>query len=479
MTTVQPHNAIAIWWIRRDLRLTDNPALQAALAHTSQVIPLFILDSRLLNSSYGSPKRTAFLLAGLRALDDALRQRNSRLIVRQGKPLVELARLCREVSGAHIFAQRDFSQYARQRDSAVAAKLPITFTEGVAIRPVDAVCKDDGAPYTVYTPYSRKWKAITHLSRADILPAPVELATPPHIASLDIPAPPETLPDFAAGEGEGKQRLARFVAGDAPPIFAYASQRDRPDLNATAQLSPYLRFGMISARLAAVGAVEAMQRAPSADARKSAQTWLDELIWRDFYLAILATFPKVQGASFRNGYDQIAWLNSEDDFAAWRAGRTGYPFVDAAMRQLAATGWMHNRARMVTASFRVKHLLIDWRWGERWFMQNLVDGDPAANNGGWQWSAGTGTDAAPYFRIFNPITQGQKFDPDGDYIRRWVKELGQVSSKYIHEPWKMDRTEQAKAECRIGIDYPAPIVEHKMARQRALDAYKSALDGSG
>ncbi|MEZ4656835.1 MAG: deoxyribodipyrimidine photo-lyase [Caldilineaceae bacterium] len=475
MTTDQPHSPVAIWWIRRDLRLTDNPALQAALDYASQVIPLFILDPRLLNSSYNGPKRTAFLLAGLQALDDALRQRHSRLIVRQGEPLIELGRLCREVSGVHIFAQRDYAKYARQRDDAVAAELPITFTEGVAIRPVEAVRKDDGAPYTVYTPYSRKWKTLTQLSRSDILPAPTKFATPADAPTLDIPAPNEQLPNFVAGEIEGKKRLAHFLTGEAPPIFAYAEQRDRPDLDATAQLSPYLRFGMVSARLAALGAEEAMRRAPSAAARKSAQTWLDELIWRDFYLSILANFPTVQGASFRQNYDKIAWLNNEDDFAAWQEGRTGYPFVDAAMRQLAATGWMHNRARMVVASFLVKHLLIDWRWGERWFMQNLVDGDPAANNGGWQWSAGTGTDAAPYFRIFNPITQGEKFDPNGAYIRQWVTELANTPSKYIHEPWKMGRAEQVKAGCRIGADYPAPIVAHKMARQRALDTYKAAL----
>ena len=475
MSTDQSAHHVAIWWIRRDLRLTDNPALQAAMEHAPQVVPLFILDPRLLNSTYNSPKRTAFLLAGLQALDNALQQRHSRLIVRKGEPVAELLRLCQELEGVHIFAQRDYSSYARARDDAVAANAPITFTEGAAIQPIEAVRKDDGSPYTVYTPYSRKWKATVHLRRADILPAPATISTPATVSTLDIPTPKEQLAHFSAGEAEGKSRLARFITGDAPPIFTYASQRDRPDLDATSQLSPYLRFGMISARLAALGATEATRRAPSDGARKSAQTWLNELIWRDFYLAILAHFPEVQGKSFRQGYDKIAWLNHDDDFTAWQKGRTGYPFVDAAMRQLAATGWMHNRARMVVASFLVKHLLIDWRWGERWFMQNLVDGDPAANNGGWQWSAGTGTDAAPYFRIFNPITQGQKFDPDGPYIRQWVPELTHVAPADIHEPWKMGKAKQEQAQCRIGADYPAPIVDHKMARQRALDAYKTAL----
>jgi deoxyribodipyrimidine photo-lyase len=278
---------------------------------------------------------------------------------------------------------------------------------------------------------------------------------------------------FPPGESEAKRRLGVFLGGDAAPVFAYGQQRDLPGVEATSGLSPYFRFGMLSARLAAVGAYEAIDRAPDPTARKGAEVWLNELIWREFYVAILHHFPHVQRGSFRPAYDKIQWRNDPADFAAWCAGRTGYPLVDAAMRQLQATGWMHNRVRMVAASFLVKDLLIDWRWGERWFMQQLVDGDPASNNGGWQWTAGTGTDAAPYFRVFSPVAQGQKFDPTGGYVRRWAPELEGVPDAYIHAPWEMATSEQIKARCVLGVDYPAPIVDHGFARERVLEAYRA------
>ena len=230
---------------------------------------------------------------------------------------------------------------------------------------------------------------------------------------------------------------------------------------------------MVSARETAVCAIEAISNAGGKASRDNAQVWLDELIWRDFYLQILHYFPHVLGNNFRSKYDAVVWRDDKAEFAAWCAGQTGYPIVDAAMRQMNETGWMHNRARMIVASFLVKDLLIDWRWGEKYFMQRLVDGDPAANNGGWQWSAGTGTDAAPYFRIFNPISQGKKFDPDGAYIHRWVPELRNLSGKDLHEPWKMPPMMQRSVGCVIGQDYPAPIVDHKFARQRTLEAYKA------
>jgi deoxyribodipyrimidine photo-lyase len=270
--------------------------------------------------------------------------------------------------------------------------------------------------------------------------------------------------------------LQAFTGGEQPPIFDYADQRNRMDLQGTSQLSPYLKFGMLSPRQAIIAAGSAIQDAPDAESRKGAETWLNELIWREFYISILYHFPFVLKSSFRESLRDIHWNNDRADFNAWCQGRTGYPIVDAAMRQLSQTGWMHNRARMIVASFLVKDLLIDWRWGEGWFMQHLVDGDPAANNGGWQWTAGTGTDAAPYFRIFNPILQSQKFDPAGEYIRRWVPEMAVLPDKYIHTPWQTPPELQKQLGCVIGKDYPPPIIDHSFARNRTLVAYNIARE---
>lgn len=469
----------AVWWIRRDLRLTDNQALHAALAHSDAVLPVFVLDDALLASAYSGEKRTAFLLGGLRALDEALRARGSRLIVGRGDPAAVLTRLAQDHAVTAVFAEQDVSPYARSRDERVAqalAPVPLTFTPGPSIRPLEQIVKDDSTPYTVYTPFSKRWKARPPVVRGDILPAPQSLTTPGEVPGDPLPQEP-VLPSgvpFPPGEDEAKARLRAFVHGDDAPIFDYANDRNRPDLDGTSRLSPYLRFGMLAPRLAALAAYTALERAPSAGAAKGAETWLNELIWREFYLKILQEYPYVRQGAFRPEYDAIRWHNDPAEFDAWCAGQTGYPFVDAAMRQLNTTGWMHNRARMVVASFLVKDLLIDWRWGERYFMQQLVDGDPAANNGGWQWTAGTGTDAAPYFRIFNPITQGEKFDPDGAFVRRWVPELANVPGKFIHAPWTMAKSDQIRAACTIGQTYPAPIIDHGWARQRTLDAYKIA-----
>ena len=460
----------AIWWIRRDLRLADNDALATALSHARRVIPAFILDPALLEGPTAAEKRTAFLMAGLRSLDSDLRTRGSRLVVRRGRPVAELARLAAETGATAMFAEEDHSAYARQRDSAVAAELPLVFAGSSAIRPPGLVLKADGSPYTVFTPFSRAWLAVGPLRRGDLQPAPERLPDPGDAAGESIPVThsPDSPDLFPAGEGEAQRRLEQFIAERSA---AYAESRHRMDLEATSGLSPYLRFGMISARAAAIAATEVQSAAQGTQESKGASAWLNELIWRDFYIHILAHFPHVSRESFRESMRDIQWRNDRAEFDAWRDGRTGYPVVDAAMRQLRRTGWMHNRARMIVASFLVKDLLIDWRWGERWFMNNLIDGDPAANNGGWQWTAGTGTDAAPYFRVFNPITQGVKFDPDGEYVRCWVPELDRIPAPAIHEPWQLGPLEQRAAGCIIGHDYPHPIVDHAAARERALAAF--------
>ncbi len=464
----------AIWWVRRDLRLDDNPALEAAMAGANQVVPVFIQDPALLSSPYVGDKRLSFLNQGLGALHEDLLARGSGLLIRKGRPAAVLKELASELEAGRVFAQEDFSPYARSRDGRVGEVVDLALTPGVVVHHPRKVLKDDGDPYTVFTPFSKKWRQVP-LSEAPS-PAAAHIPTPAGVRWGPRPTPilfDPPLP-FKAGEAEARERLYAFTRGEKPLIFRYAEDRNRVDLEGTSGLSPYFRFGMLSARQAAVEALRASREAPDEASRKGAETWLNEVIWREFFQGILYHFPRVRQASFREDYQSIQWANDEEEFEAWCQGRTGYPLVDAAMRQLLALGWMHNRARMVVASFLTKDLLIDWRWGEGWFMQHLVDGDPGSNNGGWQWTAGTGTDAAPYFRIFNPISQSKKHDPEGAYIRRWVPELAVVPDSHIHEPWDMPEDLQRETGCLIGRDYPAPIVDHQWARERTLVAYKQA-----
>ncbi len=463
----------AIWWVRRDLRLTDNQALQSVLESTDQVVPVFILDPNLLSSPYASEKRTAFLMAGLHSLDEQLHQCGSRLIIRQGDPLEQLTCLVGEIQPVNaIFAEPDYSPYARQRNDAVARSLPVRWTGSPAIHPPGSVIKADGLPYTVFTPFSRAWKALPSFQSNINFTVPARINTRKNIDSLPIPTEP-TLPAtvlFSAGEGEAQRRLRDFLGGGM--VNSYATQRNRVDLDATSQLSPNFRFGMISARQAAVQAIAAQITIRDKEAQEGIEIWLNELIWRDFYIHILYHFPRVHRFNFR--MKNIPWKNDRDNFIAWCNGHTGYPAVDAAMCQLIQTGWIHNRARMLVASFLTKDLLTDWQWGERFFMQHLINGDPAANNGGWQWTAGTCADAAPYFRVFNPIMQSARYDPEGIYIRHRVPELVQVPQEYIHTPWKMPSDIQQSTGCLIGRDYRAPIVDHAAAKERALVMYASA-----
>lgn len=463
----------AIWWIRRDLRLSDNQALSEALHQAEKVIPLFILDPTLQNSLNSGAPRLAFLYEGLRELDTSLRQRGSQLILRKGIPKNELRVLLTESGAEAVFAEEDISPYARRRDKEIDRELPLVLLPGVTVQPVSSLCKQDGTPYTVFTPFSRMWR--NQSFPGNPLESPHQLPEVPALTSLDIPTSPQSLPitQFTAGESEGQRRLKTFTN---EKIFHYAAERNRMDLEGTSTLSPYLRFGMISARQAAAAAYQAEAQAGNSTQRQGVEAWLNELIWRDFYAAILFNFPFVRENAFRPDFRRISWLQDAGEFTAWKEGRTGYPIVDAGMRQLNATGWMHNRARMITASFLTKDLLINWQEGEQYFMQHLLDGDTASNNGGWQWSAGTGTDAAPYFRVFNPVLQGQKYDPLGNYVRDWIPELANVPDRYIHTPWLMPPDVQQSSRCIIGKDYPGPIIDHALARQRALDAYRRSIN---
>lgn len=458
---------IPVWWIRRDLRLQDNPALVAAIHRADYFIPLFILEPQLLAKA--APKRRDFLLDALQELDQQLRQLGSCLILRTGPAISALQTLANQLGEMTLYAQEDYSPFSRQRDQQVSQYFHLTLTPGVVIHSPELVLKADGDPYTVFTPYKNQWYRQSLPTPADILDTPRHL--PPLPAGVMSEALPEhtSLADFPASSSAAEDRLKDFINNG---LTQYRSQRDRLDLQGTSLLSPYLRFGLVSARACFVQAQVKALQAGDDRAHSESHTWMNELIWREFYTAILAHFPRVMRGPFREKYRHIPWRDDPHDLRAWQQGETGFPIVDACMRQLLSTGWMHNRGRMIVASFLTRDLLINWQAGEAWFMDHLIDGEPAANNGGWQWSAGTGTDAAPYFRIFNPLLQGQKHDPKGDYIAQWVPELRACPRRYIHEPWTMPVDQAASAHCLVGKDYPERIVDHRFARERSLAAYR-------
>jgi len=456
-----------IWWIRLDLRLNDNNALKLALETGLPVLPIFIIDPILEVSP--TIARQSFIYAGLYALDKRLRQHGSYLVMRKGDPVQILTDLVNQHNVAKIFAEEDFSPYATERDKEIARQLPLSLVSGLTINHPSITLKADGRPYTVFTPFKNAWSKLPMGSVSAWQPDR-PLATPAQIKTLEIPQ--HTLnPHFPASEDAAATRLQDFLADK---IYSYHQDRDMMDLNGTSMLSPYLKSGMLSIHRVWDMAAELLQNPLNEKTSQGVVTWQNELIWREFYQYILYHFPHVRDEAFDASFRTIPWRDSNHDLQAWQSGLTGFPVVDAAMRQLLGMSWMHNRARMITASFLAKDLLLNWQEGEKWFMQHLIDGDLASNNGGWQWSAGVGTDAAPYFRIFNPILQGKKFDPTGKYIKKWVPELRNVPENYIHEPWLMPMDLQEQIGVRIGKEYPLQIVDRTISRERTLIAYKQA-----
>ncbi len=463
---------IVIWWIRRDLRIQDNQALYSALQTGLSVLPVYILDPKILNHT--APHRHAFLFEGIDSLQKDIAQLNGKLVIKHGDPLEVLKTLVAEKDAVRIFCEADFTPYAIQRDERIARELPLSVVGAPTILHPASVIKMDGTPYAVFTPYSKKW-------REQFLAKPISIQLLENIfAQIQTESTP--LPGyipgkyFVPGEKAAQESLSQFLGGQ---VYQYHQNRNRLDLDGTSRLSPYLKFGMVSARQAAwMVRQKLITNSPSSEL-EGCETWLNELIWRDFYSAILYYHPNVLHQAFQAKYRNLDWRYAPDDLERWKLGQTGYPVVDAGMRQLLQTGWMHNRARMITASFLVKDLLINWQEGEAWFMQQLVDGDPASNNGGWQWTAGVGTDAAPYFRIFNPTTQGKKFDPTGNYIRTWLPELAGVPNAYIHQPEQMPLDVQQQVGCVIGRNYPKPMVDHAIARERCLQVYRQQKPADG
>jgi deoxyribodipyrimidine photo-lyase len=446
-------------WFRRDLRLADHPALATAVERGEDVVPVFVLDPALLAGRHA--RREAWVLAAVAALDGEMRGAGAPLVVRRGDPREEIPRLAREVAAGAVSWNRDYTPLARRRDAAVAAACraigvePRELADAVIAEP-DALLTHAGEPYRVFTPYHRAWAA---RPAAAPLPAPGRLTTiaaPPTVALPaidrgDVPA---------AGPGAAAHALSRFLD---TRVATYHERRDRLDVAPTSELSVHLRVGALSVRQVAAAAE---QVAREARRRAGATAFLRQLAWREFFVQLLWHRPDTRHADLRPR--EIAWRDDPDGLAAWQEGRTGYPLVDAGMRQLARTGWMPNRARLVVASFLTRHLLVDWRAGERWFMRELLDGDPAVNVGNWQWVASTGADAMPGFRVFNPVLQGRRFDPGGRYVTRWVPELAGLPPERVHEPW-------------VGggvAGYGPPIVDHARARARAL-AVLDPTRGSG
>lgn len=459
--------APALVWFRRDLRDHDHAALAAALASGRPVHCAFVFDTDILDALPSRvDRRIEFIHGSLQQLDAALRRRGGGLIVRHGRAGDELPRLAGELGVAEVYANRDYEPAAQARDAAVDRQLAaaggrLRLYKDQVIFERDELLTGAGRPYTVFTPYKNAW--LKRLSAADhaplsaqgrLAPAPESLPT---LAELGFAPTDLGQLGIVPGMAGARQLWDEFRAGR---IRRYGTLRDFPALKGVSYLSVHLRFGTISIR-----------ELVSAALAEKADPWLNELIWRDFYFMILDRFPHVVDRAFKPEYDAIRWADWPEGLAAWQQGRTGYPLVDAAMRQLNHSGWMHNRLRMVVASFLCKDLGLDWRLGERYFAERLNDFDLAANNGGWQWAASSGCDAQPYFRIFNPVTQSEKFDPDGKFIRRYVPELARVPDKYIHAPWTMGRLEQEALGVVIGRDYPGPIVDHAAAREKTLARY--------
>lgn len=430
---------IAIFWHRRDLRLEDNAGLYYALKSGLPVLPVFIFDANILNRLEDkADKRVDFIHQQITLLKKQLQQLGSDMVLYYGEPLEVWKTIARDYDVAKVFTNHDYEPEAIKRDEAVqrflaAKNITLHTYKDQCIFEKSEVVKDDGLPYTVFTPYAKKWKA--RLNTFYLEPYPTEK----YLANLLTITKPSSLVSL---KEIGFQRTQAHYPGKEVAqgiVKNYSEQRNFPAIAGTSKLGIHFRFGTISIR-------EKARKAMMLN-----ETFLNELIWRDFYMMILSHFPHVASGSFRKEYDRIRWRNDEGEFKAWCEGNTGYPIVDAGMRELNATGFMHNRVRMVAASFLTKHLLIDWRWGEAYFAQKLLDFDLSANNGGWQWAAGCGTDAAPYFRIFNPTLQAEKFDKQGLYIQQWVPEL-------------------------LTPQYPKPIVVHEVARKRCLEVYKMALN---
>jgi deoxyribodipyrimidine photo-lyase len=469
--------SIAIFWFRQDLRLSDNPAFLQACEQYTQVLPIYIDDYSTQDLPLGEASRV-WLHHSLDKLKHSLQDHDSDLLLFQGDAKTIIMELVSQLDAEAVLWNRCYDPHSIERDTAIKASLK---AESILAHSENAsllnepwqILKKDGTPYRVYTPY---WKQV-HAAGLERLPSPTpsEIPTLPKLDSIeaislddlsllpDRPWGDTMLKSWEVGEAAADARLTEFL--EKAGAQDYKDVRDFPATSGTSRLSPHLHFGEISPRQIIY---RTLQEIPLSELDKGTETFLKEVVWREFAYYVLYHFPETQQQAMYPQFNNFPWRTGDEvteHLAAWQQGRTGYPIIDAGMRELWATGWMHNRVRMIVASFLAKNLLISWQVGEAWFRDTLVDADSASNAFGWQWASGCGADAAPYFRIFNPVTQSKKFDPKGDYIRRWIPELRAMNDKFIHEPWLAPATQLANSK------YPEPIVDLSATRQRALDAY--------
>ncbi len=519
-------NKLVLVWFRRDLRITDNTALRRAYARAKevggQVLPVYFAEKKLLTGPNSSNNRNLFWSQSLLELQENLRTMNSDILIVDGSArssILELINKIRSIQPPNqrnyevdsFYFNEDYTEFSRRRDEEVASILK---DQNVEINPCkdlvvyhkDEVSKADKSIYSVFTPYKNAWlkkysveagefaaslsknydeefrisleNLLVKKSAKDNVFDSIEKSTD-FVKIFDLKEWANKLEKnpFLAQKGGEKSAQTAVKNFFLNKIYSYSVTRNRADINGTSKLSAHLKFGTISIRKLVANTFHYIEKAPDSASRASCEIYLSELIWREFYQMILANHPHVEKEEFQKKYIGISWENNFKKFEAWKNGLTGYPFIDAAMRELNQTGWMHNRGRMAVAMFLTKDLDVDWRLGEKYFMEKLVDGDTAANNGGWQWSASTGTDAAPYFRIFNPVTQGLKCDPNGDYVRKWVPELAMIKDKKIHAPWELDPIIlRADHEIELGESYPERIVDHYIARDKSIAKYKFEAD---
>ncbi|GGD03321.1 cryptochrome/photolyase family protein [Aquisalinus flavus] len=471
-----------LFWFRQDLRLDDNPALRAAIDTGQPVVPVFVLDDVTPGDmAYGSASRW-WLHKSLDSLGEQLKSAGSTLVLRRGDAKEIIPKLVQEIGASQVFWNRRYAKWQVEADKALKKSLEddeirVTSCNGrLLYEPWDIETKS-GGPYRVFTPF---WKALKSQGNVrDTVTAIRKIDGPSRYPATDtlsdwalLPTKPNWAKGFEEvwepGEKGAMSALRNFLDG---PVDSYKDDRNRPDRNGTSRLSPHLHFGEISP----VQIWHLVRNKISAGEVPDSQgdVFLSEIAWREFSYSLIYFNPEMHKKELMEKFRDFPWEHSEKKLEAWKKGQTGYPIVDAGMRQLWREGWMHNRIRMVVGSFLVKHLLLDWRDGMMWFWDTLVDADEANNTASWQWIAGCGADAAPYFRIFNPMTQGERFDPDGDYVRKYVEELRDLPAKHIHTPWDAPKDVLKKAGVELGRTYPEPMVDHKQARQNALDAYQS------